>query len=86
MPVKAVKSSTHATTEENEDKEQKVDDILIKCSDQEYNASFDELLSQDLAELPESEWAYQINFQNVSFDLKISRTTPVEMVLGNDLP
>ena len=74
------------TVEDSDIEEQKLDDILIKCSDQDYNASFDELLSQDLAELPESEKSFKINFQNTSFDLQISRTTPVEILMGNDLP
>ena len=44
------------------------------------------MLDQDLEQLPSSQCDQLIDFQNINFDLKISKTTPIEIIRGGELP
>ena len=68
----------------NMDDENQSGNIIIKSPD--YNASHDELNNEDLAELPPGQEEQCISFQNANFILKISRSTPLEMQRGENLP
>ena len=62
-----------------------------ECIDEDspalYDASFDELMDQDLEQLPNAQDEQTIiSFQGVHFDIKMSKTTPIEVTRGEGLP
>ena len=60
--------------------------IIIKSNELAYDASHDALDWQDLAELPPGDEEKCVCFQNANFIFKISRSTPLEVQRGDDLP
>ena len=84
--MKQVHSYLEEDSKRDEIEEEKQCSIIFKEPCEVYNASVDEVLDEDLAELPNSHEEQVITFQNVNFVFKLSRTTPVEMDRGDDLP
>ena len=66
--------------------EQEQGRIIFKGTPEAYEEDLDELMFKDLTELKPSEENQVLTFQNSNFVFKVSRTTPVEMVRGDNLP
>ena len=86
MGMKKVEDYSHKYEQRDDTDEQQEGDIIFKGSPEGYNASFDELMYSDFAQLLPSQENQVISFQSANFVYKVSRTTPVEMVRGDDLP
>jgi len=61
-------------------------EILVKGSFIEHDPSIDDLIDEDLEQLPHSQQEDMINFQGATFYAKLSRIVPVEVQRGDVLP